>query len=304
MSRASEQTHLGHPRHWPMWFGLALFWCLSRMHWTEQLRLARVLGWFVFHFVRVRRRVVLTNLTLCFPEKSPAVLRALARAHYDALVLGLFETCAGWWAATRDLPPHRIVGRPHLDAALARGKGVILLTAHFTTLEIGGRYVNEVFPVGCLYRNPNNRVIARVMRNQREQQMQIAIHHDDLKGLIRALRTGIAIWYAPDQGKRTPGSAILPFFGVPALTNTATAKIAAMTGAAVVPYFARRESDHSYTLTILPALENFPTSDAAADAIRVNRLIEAQIRLAPEQYFWVHKRFKHRGPDYPDPYSV
>ena len=285
-----------------MWSALVLFRLVNRMHWTEQRRLARWLGGFAFHVVRIRRGVVFTNLRLCFPEKSPAEIRSLARAHYDALALGLLESCAGWWAPTGELPPHRFEGFAHLETALARGKGVILLTAHFTTLEIGGRYMIESIPVGCLYRDPNNPVLAHIMRGQRERHMQIAIHHDDLKGLIRALRAGLAIWYAPDQGKRTPGSEILPFFGVPALTNTATAKIAGMTGAAVVPYFARREPDHSYTLTILPALENFPSGDTAADAIRVNRLIEEHIRLAPEQYFWVHKRFKHRGPDHPDIY--
>ncbi len=149
---------------------------------------------------------------------------------------------------------------------------------------------------------PNNVVIAHIMRGQREHHMTIAVHFDDLKGLVRALRAGHTIWYAPDQGKRTPGSEILPFFGVPAITNTATSKIAKMTGTAVVPYFGRRETDGSYTLTVHPALENFPTADASADAVRINRLIEDNIRLAPEQYFWVHKRFKARGEGYPEVY--
>lgn len=302
MSRSSEQTNLGHPRHWPMWFGLGLFWCVSQMHWTEQRRLARALGCFVFHFVRIRRRVVFTNLQLCFPEKTPAEIHILARAHFDALALGLFEACAGWWTPLSEMPPHRIVGFEYFDAALARGQGVILLTAHFTTLEICGRLMSEAGSFGCLYRDPDNPVIAHVMRQQRERHSAIAIHFNDLKGLIRALRAGHSIWYAPDQGQRTASSEILPFFDVPAVTNTATGKIAAMTGAAVVPYFAKREQDHSYTLTILPALENFPSDDAHADAIRINHLIEDHIRLAPEQYFWVHKRFKRRGPGYTELY--
>ncbi len=302
MSRSSEQTNLGHPRHWPMWFGLGVFWCISRLHWTEQRRLARGLGWFVFHFIRIRRRVVFTNLRLCFPEKTPAQIHALARAHYDSLALGLMETCAGWWAATPDLPAHRIEGLAHLDAALVRGKGVILLTAHFTTLEICGRLMAEAGTFGCLYRDPNNPVLAHIMRQQRERHATIAVHAKDLKGLIRALQAGHAIWYAPDQGKAIKSSEVLPFFGVPAITNTATSKIATLSEAAVVPYFAKREADHSYTLTIHPALENFPTPDHAADATRINLLIEEQVRRAPEQYFWVHKRFKHRGPGYPDLY--
>jgi len=302
MSRASEHPRLWLPQHWPMWAALGFLCVADKLPWAEKRLIARGLGWFVFNVLCIRRRVVFTNLRLCFPEATTAQVTALARAHYDSLALGLFEVCAGWWARTSDLPPHRIVGLEHLRAALARGHGAILLTAHFTTLEICGRYMAEALPVGCLYRDPNNPVVAHLMRGQRERHMSVAVHFDDLRGLVRALRANHAIWYAPDQGKRSKSSEILPFFGVPAITNTATGKITEMTGAPVVPYFAKREADHSYTLTIHPPLENFPTGDVSADAIRVNRLIEENVRLCPEQYFWVHKRFKARGPGFPEVY--
>ena len=302
MSHAGAQTRLWLPQHWPMWAGLGCLWLADKLPWPEKRLLARSLGWLVFHVVRIRRRVVFTNLKLCFPEKSPHEIAALARAHYDSLALGLFEVCAGWWAKPAELPPHRVVGLEHLTAALAGGNGALLLTAHFTTLEIGGRFMSEAHPMGGLYRDPNNPVVAHLMRGQRARHRTPAVHFDDLRGLVRGLRGNAAIWYAPDQGKRSKSSEILPFFGVPAITNTATGKIAEMTGCAVVPFFAKREADHSYTLTILPALENFPTKDAAADAVRINQLIERHVRLAPEQYFWVHKRFKARGPGYPEVY--
>jgi KDO2-lipid IV(A) lauroyltransferase len=304
MSPTNEQFRQWLPQYWPTWIGAGLFRLLNRMPWSVQRAFARSLGWFAWHFVPIRRRVALINLRLCFPEKSEREIRALARAHFDALVMGLIESCAAWWTDAADLPPHRINGREHFDAAVARGRGAVLLTAHFTTLEICGRYMNEAFTLGCLYRNPNNPVIARLMRGQRERRMAIAVHFDDLKGLIRALRAGHAIWYAPDQGRRTKQSELLPFFGVPAITTTATSKLAAITGSPVVPYFGRREPDGSYTLTILPPLEDFPTSDPSADAVRINRLIEENVRLAPEQYFWVHRRFKGRGPDHPDVYAL
>jgi len=302
MSRRSEQSRLWLPQYWPIWAGLGCFWLVNRLPWAEKHTLARGLGWFAFHVLRIRRRVVFVNLQLCFPEKSPAEIHALARAHYDSLALGLFEVCAGWWSPRKELPPFKIVGLENLTRAAAHGRGVILLTAHFTTLEICGRFMADTVPVGCLYRDPNNPVIAHLMRKNREAGMAIAVHFDDLRGLVRALRAGYTIWYAPDQGKRTKLSEILPFFGVPAITNTATGKITEMTGSPVVPYFARREANGTYTLTILPALENFPTADGAADAVRINRLIEEYVRQAPEQYFWVHKRFKARGPGYPEVY--
>lgn len=303
MSRASEQSNLWLPSYWPTWAGLGFCWLCARfLTWAERRRLARTLAWFHFHFVRLRRPVVLVNLRLCFPEKSETEIRALGLAHFEALVYGLFETTAGWWEPLDQLPPHRIVGVEHLERALAAGRGVVVLTAHFTTLEICGVYLTARLPVGCLYREPKNPVAAGPMRRHRERVASIAVHHDDLKGLIRALRGGHAIWYAPDQGKRTPGAEVLPFFGVPAVTNTATAKIARMTGSAVIPYFARREADGSYTLTIHPPLEAFPSDDLIADALRINRLIEDNIRLAPEQYFWVHRRFKARGAGFPEVY--
>ena len=302
MSRASEQSRLWLPQHWPMWLALGFLWVTDKLSWPEKRALARGLGWLVFRVIGIRRRVVLTNLKLCFPEKSSGEITALARAHYDSLALGLFEVCAGWWAKPAELPPHRVVGLEHLQAALARGHGALLLTAHFTTLEIGGRFMSESHTMGGLYRDPNNPVVAHLMRGQRARHMSPAVHFDDLRGLVRGLRSNAAIWYAPDQGKRSKSSEILPFFGVPAITTTATNKIATMTGCAVVPFFAKREADYSYTLTILPALENFPTADATADAIRINRLIEDNVRLAPEQYFWVHKRFKARGEGYPEVY--
>jgi KDO2-lipid IV(A) lauroyltransferase len=283
-----------------MWLGLGFFWLASKLPWSLQRAFARVIASVVYHLIPIRRRVVFTNLRLCFPEKSSAEIRAIARAHYDSLALGLFETCRAWWAGAGDLPPHRLVGQEHLQRAIAPGKGVILLTAHFTTLELCARLMALHFGLGCLYRDPNNPVVAAQMRRQRQRHTTIAVHFDDLKGLIRALRAGHAIWYAPDQGKRTKLTEILSFFGVPAITNTATGKLAEMTGSPVVPYFAKRERGGSYTLTLLPALENFPTADPKADAIRINQLIEQHVRLAPEQYLWVHKPFKARGPGYPE----
>ena len=302
MSRVREQTRLWLPQYWPAWLGIGLMWFLDKLPWSFKRALASGLAWLVWYFFPVRRHIVLVNLQLCFPEKSEAERRALARAHYGSLALGLFEVCAGWWARTDELPPHRIVGLEHLHSALAKGRGALLLTAHFTTLEIGGRLMSESHRMGGLYRDPNNPVVAHLMRGQRARHMSPAVHFDDLRGLVRGLRGNAAIWYAPDQGKRSRSSEILPFFGVPAITNTATSKIAEMTGAAIVPFFAKREADQSYTLSLLPALENFPTADAAADAVRINLLIEDRVRLAPEQYFWVHKRFKARGPGYPEVY--
>ena len=292
MSRDHAKPSFRHLRHWPGLLGVGLFKLLARLPWSVQSALGRGMGAFFFHAVRIRRHVVAVNLRLAFPEKTPREQHSLAAAHYRSLGLGLFETCLAWWEPTRRLPPYEIVGREHLEAAQAQGKGVLMLTAHFTTLEICARMLVEHVPFGCLYREANNAVIAEQMRLAREARTKIAVQMDDLRGLLRALKQGHIIWYAPDQGKRTKLSTTLPFFGVPAVTNTATSRLAEMTGAAVVPYFGMRRPDGTYLLTIMPALDNFPTADTEADALRINRIFEDQIRAAPDQYFWVHRRFK------------
>lgn len=302
MASRDRKTPLWHPALWPAWVGVFLFRQACRLPWKFQSALGRAAGWLFCHVIRLRRHIVNVNLKLCFPELPHAKRRALAAAHYRSMGIGLFETGLTWWAPDHQLPPCEIHGREHLEAARARGKGVLLLTAHFTTLELCGRLLSRHFPLGGLYREPDNRVIARQMRRGRIDKLIPAIPMDDLRALIRALKDGHIIWYAPDQGKKSKLSAVLPFFGVPALTNTATSRLAAMTGAAVVPYFGIRKPDGSYHLDILPPLDEFPSGDDRADAIRINRLMEEHIRKAPDQYFWVHRRFKRRGEGLPNVY--
>ncbi len=286
-----------------MWAGLGLFWGLNWLPWSLKRGLAAVLGVFIYYLVPIRRRVVATNLRLAFPELSTPERRRLALAHYHSLALGVFETCSAWWSPTHRLPPHRIIGLEHLQNALGTGRGALVVTAHVTLLELGARIINEQVPFAALYREANNPVIASVMRRIREEHLKVAIHFDDLRALLRTLKQGYLVWYAPDQGKRTKMSEVLPFFGEPAITNVATSRIAQMSGCQIIPYFAHRLPDGTYELETFAPWENFPSGDHSVDARRINAFIEAQVRRAPEQYFWVHKRYKRRGPDYPDVYK-
>jgi KDO2-lipid IV(A) lauroyltransferase len=295
MSCKTTTKPLLHPLYWPLWAGMGLFRLLILLPWNVQMALGRLLGKVAIAFVPTRRRIVEVNLRLCFPDLSDRQIMRLASDHYKALGIGIFETCLAWWAPVARLPKYQITGAEHLEKASARGKGVILFTAHFTTLEICGRLFAANFPMGGLYRDPDNPVVARAMHLGRIDKMTAAVRMDDLRGFIRALKQNHTMWYAPDQGRKSNFSTLLPFFGVLAVTNTATSRIVRMTGAAVVPFFPRRLADGTYLLEIQPALENFPTDDANADATRTNQLIEIAARKAPEQYFWIHRRFKRRG---------
>ncbi len=291
-----------HPLLWPTWLGLGFFYLLNLLPWAIKRPLGRLLGVCIYYLVPVRRRVVATNLRLAFPHLSAASRATLARRHYVSLGLGLFETIAAWWSPPSRLPRHRIVGLHHLHTAATTGQGALVLTGHITMLELGARILNDQLDFGALFRDPNNEAVAQVMRGSRERQLKQAIHFDDLRGLLRALKQGSLIWYAPDQGKKTKMSELLPFFGEPAITNVATSRIAQMTGCQVIPYFARREPNGEYLLEIFPPWTNFPSGDHTADALRVNHFIEEQVCKAPEQYFWVHKRYKRRGEGLPDVY--
>ena len=294
--------NLLHPRHWHSWLGIGLLRLVSLLPWGLQRLLARALGALCFHLIPVRRHVTLVNLRLCFPGLTEAERRTLARRHYQSLALGILEVARSWWRAPAELPPHRIIGLEHLEAAKARGKGVLLVSGHFTTLEITGRMLSLATRLSCLYRDPNNAVLAESLRRHRGAWASQAIPMTDLKGLLSALRAGEAVWYAPDQGRRSAQSQLLPFFGEPCITNTATHRLAQMSGAAVVQFYGRRLPDNSYELRILPALEGFPSDDAARDTLRLVAGLEEAVRAAPEQYLWVHRRFKRRR-GLPDAYA-
>lgn len=293
------------PWHWPTWLGIGLMWLLVQLPVALSLRLGACLGFAAGRLLARRRFIVLTNLRLCFPELDETAQQRAADEHFAALGAGVFEAGLAWFASDRRLTPHlAIEGREHLDAALSSGRGLLLLTAHFTTLEIGARVVCTAagLPFHAMYRPYSNAVLDWCMHRWRERRARLpALPREDLRRLVRALRDGRAIWYAPDQALERKLTTFAPFFGVPTLSLTATSRLAQMGRAAVLPYFPRREGGR-WIVRFLPMLENFPGPDETADAARVNALIEQGVRLAPPQYFWAHRRFKQRPPGEPSVY--
>ncbi len=294
-----------HPRYWPTWLALGTLRLFEPLPFPVLLALGRIFGSLLsrlpLSFVRIARR----NLELCFPEKTAAERKSILHAHFQSVAIGLFETAMSWWS-----PDERIMklgtleGEEHLAAALARGKGVILLSAHFTTLEIGARNLTIRGPTNIMYRPTSNLVLERFLSRNRSHHAKRAIPRDDIRTLISALKANEVVWYAPDQAYRKKGAEMVPFFGIPAATNTATSRLARMTGAAVLPYFQMRlPGSKGYLMTIMPALDDFPSDDPARDAQRFNELIEAHARKVPDQYLWIHRRFKGIGPEYPNYYA-
>ena len=294
------------PQHWPLWLALGLLRLLSLLPFRVQLILGTLLGKLMYHFGRSRRHVAKTNLQLCFPELDEVQRSALLKQHFSSMGIMLFELALSWWASDKRLANlTEIEGLEHLDAAIAKGKGALLLGAHYTTLDISGHLLatQTSLPIRSMYRPHENPVIEYVMRNGRESYLDSLIPRDDIRGLLRTLKENKVVWYAPDQQYEGKGSALVPFFGIEAPTNTGTSRIAKMSKTAVIPFVSIRKADGSgYKLSLLPALEDFPTGDEVADATRVHQVFEAQIRLNKAQYFWVHKRFKRKRAKDEDPY--
>jgi Kdo2-lipid IVA lauroyltransferase/acyltransferase len=293
------------PQYWPTWFALAVGRGLSALPFAWLLTFGRGLGRVLRVLVGSFNRIARRNLELCLPELTPAEREDLRKKHFESLGIALFETALSWWASHERIRSiSHVEGREHLEAALAKGKGAILLSAHFTTLEIGARILATMMPINIMYRPTKNQLLAYFLARNRGRLTKRAIRRDDVRTLVTALRSNEVVWYAPDQSYRKKGAEMVRLFGIPAATNTATSRLAGMTGAAILPYFVERlPGTQGYRAVIHPALEDFPTDSPVADAERFNHYIEEQVRRVPEQYLWIHRRFKGLSDDYPDYYS-
>jgi KDO2-lipid IV(A) lauroyltransferase len=292
------------PRYWPTWLALGVVRLLVMLPYGALLAAGRGLGnlarWLPLPYRRIARR----NIELCLPELTPAEREDLLRRHFHSLGIGALESALTWWGDDEALVGlSRIEGLEHLEAALARGKGVIVLLAHFTTLQIGARILNARIPINVLYRPTKNELLAAVSGGSFGRNARKAILRDDVRAMISALRRNEIVWYAADQSYRKKGAAMVPFFGHPAATNVFTSRLAEMTGAAVLYYATERlPGSQGWRGVLEPAFEGFPSGDAIADTLRYHARIEAQVRRTPEQYWWIHRRFKGLDADYVDPY--
>ena len=201
-----------------------------------------------------------------------------------------------WWGGEQPLRKlAHLEGLEHLHRALQQGKGVILLSAHFTTLEIGGRLLSMQAPFHVMYRPHKNAAFEATLQTARSRHFEKAIPRGDLRGMLKSLRENTPVWYAPDQDYGREQSVFVPFFGISTATITGTSRLARISKAAVVPFFQTRlPGTQGYQLTLYPALKDFPGDSIEADTARINTLIEARVREQPDQYLWAHRRFKTR----------
>jgi KDO2-lipid IV(A) lauroyltransferase len=303
--RPSFEPSLLAPRHWPAWLGAGVIWLIARLPQRGLLWLGRRLGALVLLIPSPRRHVAQRNIDLCFPELDAPARKKLVQANLREIGLMLVEFALGWMASDRRLAriPTRIEGMHHLEAARAQGRGVLLVGGHFSHLELCARLISQRIRIAGMYRRMDSTVFEWIVLRARLHYAEAMFDKDDIRGTVKYLRQGGTLWYAPDQDMRSKDSVFVPFFGVPAATITATHHLARLSGAVVIPFFHRRLSaDGGYVLRLGAPLEAFPGTDPLLDTSRVNGCIEQMVREAPEQYLWVHKRFKTRPAGSPQVY--
>lgn len=286
------------PRHWPAWIGLGLIRLVALLPHGLLLRIGRVLGGLTARVLGERRRVAARNIELCFPELDPAARARLVRENLRDSGTLLVEFALAWMGSRRAIEriPVEFEGLHHLEQARARGHGILLVGAHFSHLELCARLVSQRIAIAGMYREHADAAFEWAIKRARLRYADAMFEKNELRQTVRYLKGGGTVWYAPDQDMRGKDAVFAPFFGVPAATITATHHLARLSGAKVIPFFHRRTAAGGYAIRLEAALDAFPGDDVVAGTTRVNACIERMVREAPEQYLWLHKRFKTRPP--------
>ena len=276
--------------------GVFIFWLIHFLPFPVIVAIGNGLGILAYPFAVERRRVGMINLKLCFPEMSDDARKKLVRAHFKMFMRGLIERSILWWSSAERINSLiRIEGVEHFEAI--KDKPSILLTPHFVGMDAGGQWIAQHTDTVCMYANQKNRYLTELLLKKRARfrNQHLYSRQEGLRPILKGMRKGMPFVYPPDQDQGIKDGAFIPFFGVPAATMTSLPRIAQMTGAKVVPSITRLlPGGEGYVLKFYPAWENYPSGDDVADARRMNAFIEDRIREMPEQYFWLHKRFKTR----------
>ncbi|MCH8536724.1 MAG: LpxL/LpxP family Kdo(2)-lipid IV(A) lauroyl/palmitoleoyl acyltransferase [Alkalimonas sp.] len=290
-----------HPKYWLLWLGCALMWLISWLPYGVLMKLGDGLGLLLLNILKSRKKVALRNLELCFPEQSDSEHQALVRANFKESGRAVFDTIIGWWwPAWRLRKLSELHGFEHIQAALDEGKGVLLLASHMLHLEAAGRVFGLTLPSVGFYRPHNNPLMDWLQYRGRIKANKYMIGKREVKALMQALNEQEVCFYLPDQDYGRKKAEFVPFFAVPdTATTTGTLLFAKSANCKVIPVFTSRlPGSQGYKVECLPAFENFPSGDDAADVRRVNQWVEQAVLRHPEQYMWLHRRFKTRpNPD-------
>jgi KDO2-lipid IV(A) lauroyltransferase len=284
------------PKYWLLQLFLLLFALLAKLPAKLRFKLGNLLGIMLGYMAKSRRQVAVTNISRCFPELNEEQQNGLVNNNMKATGQGLIEAASCWFS---DLVAQKenahIIGKEHLDAALDEGKGVILLGFHLTSLEVGSGILGKYYPLYGMYKPNKNKLLDKVIFKGRMRHFKGLINRNDLRGMVKGLKNNQIIWYATDQNYSGKKHVFAPFFGIQTATINATSKLCKLTGATVIPFTQKRLSEPDcYELQLYPALQNFPSHCDIKDATLINIFLENYLKENPEDYMWLHHRFRTR----------
>jgi KDO2-lipid IV(A) lauroyltransferase len=286
------------PLHWPAWIGLGAIRLVAVLPHRWLLHIGRALGWIAARAFGERRRIAARNIDLCFPQLDADARATLLEENLRDAGVMLVEFALAWMGSRSAIERIKVTfeGLEHLESARNAGRGVLLVGAHFSHLELCARLVSQRIAIAGMYREHSDAAFEWAIKRARLRYADAMFAKHELRQTVRYLKAGGTVWYAPDQDMRGKDVVFAPFFGVPAATITATHHLARLSGAKVIPFFHRRTADGGYAIRLEAPLADFPGTDLVADTARVNAAIERMVREAPSQYLWLHKRFKTRPP--------
>jgi len=289
------KTNYINPRYWPLWLGLGLLRLTIYLPDKGRFALAKGLGNLLFILAKRRHHITQVNVRLCFPELSQSDQKHLVSKIFYENALGILETALSFWAPAEPFRSRVRFENIHvLEQALSEGKGIVLVGAHYTTLDLAGLLFSLFYPIDVIYRPHDNPLLESVIRKARQRWAGVAIPKDDMRAVFRSLKQGHIFWYPADQDHGLKQSVFAPFFGITAATLTTPGRFAQANNSAVVVLGFHRLPDNTYVFKFSEPLDHYPSDDPIADATQLNTALEAHIRRYPEQYMWVHRRFKTR----------
>lgn len=282
-----------HPKFWLIWIGYGIARVTLLLPYSWLISIGKGLGWLMHSYASKRRHVVEVNVRLAFPELNEKERTDFVKSTFSANGIGFIESLLAWWGPKSALLKRvRFEGLEHLKTAEKQGQGVLLVAAHYSALEMGGLFIGQQTTMDAIYRRHDNPLIEHLITKGRLGFCNQVIERRDLRTVLRNLKKNHSIWYAPDQDMGMDTSVFVPFFGHQAATLTATARLAKLNNSPVIICAYHREEDGCYKVSFSPALNGFPTDNPEADALLINELLEECIRRHPEQYLWLHKRYK------------
>ena len=286
------------PRYWPSWLLIILMRLSARLPLSVLYAMGKVIGELVYWLLPGRRHITRINIDLCFPELNTQERKQLVKKCFHSIGMSVMETALAWWGDNSRLQKLVVIeGLEYIEQAKEDKRPVLLLSCHMSTLEIAGKLLTFHHPFQVMYKQAKNQLVNNVIIERRSRSFQAVVPRKQSRQLLKNLKQGITTWYAPDQSFGSEITVFADFFGIQAATLTATSRLAKFANAVVLPYIPYRLPDNKgYRLVIHPPLKEFPSESVKDDAARVNKIIEDAVRLAPEQYLWLHRRFHHRPP--------